>query len=50
MSAPAKREDDAHARSKAAIERRLFKKNVPYFSKKGEKRPYPNTKNRAKGY
>jgi len=49
MSAPAKREDDAHRRSKAAIERRLFKKDVPYFQQQ-KKRPYPNLKNRAKGY
>lgn len=47
MSAPAKREDDARQRALAAIERRLKKKNVPYFNQEPPKKPYPNMKTRA---
>lgn len=50
MSAPAKREDDAHLRLKTALQRRLFKKDVPHFPGNPKKRAYPSQKTPPKGY
>lgn len=47
-AAPAKRNDDARKRSKAAIERRL-RKTSGYFNDR-KKKPYPNMRNRPDAY